>query len=234
MKNYSLDNDSDFILGYKKKDNKIIVRTPKRRKFEVFNSKENEEKILKRMEHQVEYGRLYFESDRYENIDKTIVKVSPYLLLHSPTTIISYSAWGNNIIYKIWMGLFILEAGIFGMAAFSHYGIKYYKKDFEKNRLFLKNKDDINSFIEENPSCLDDLNKKARTEIEDRIVDSEEPININTVNKLKLKELKVLLEKVNFHKWLDIESASDVIEKEKTDLIKKYDKKKELLLSDNK
>ena len=42
------------------------------------------------------------------------------------------------------------------------------------------------------------------------------------------------LEKVNFHKWLDIESASDVIEKEKTDLIKKYDKKKELLLSDNK
>lgn len=232
MKDYSLDNDADFILGYKKKDNKIIVRTPKRRKFEVFNSKENEDKIIKKMEHQVEYGRLYFESDRYENIDKTIVTVFPYILLHSPTTIISYSAWGNGIIYKIWMGLFILEAGIFGMAAFSHYGIKYYKKDFEKNRLFLKNKDDINSFIEENPSCLDDINKKARIEIEDRIVDSEEPININTVSMLKLKELKLLLEKVNFHRKLQIESASDILDKEKNDLIEKYDKK-ELLLTRN-
>lgn len=232
MKNYSLDNDSDFILGYKKKDNKIIVRTPKRRKFEIFNSKENEDKIIKKMEHQVEYGRLYFESDRYENIDKTIVTVFPYILLHSPTTIISYSAWGNGIIYKIWMGLFILEAGIFGMAAFSHYGIKYYKKDFEKNRLFLKNKDDINSFIEENPSCLDDINKKARKEIEDRIVDSEEPININTVSMLKLKELKLLLEKVNFNRILEIESASDILDKEKNDLIEKYDKK-ELLLTRN-
>ncbi|MBR3116397.1 MAG: hypothetical protein IKF36_00795 [Bacilli bacterium] len=231
MKNYSLDNESDFILGYKKKDNKIIVRLPKRRKFEVFNSKENEDKIIKKMEHQVEYGRLYFESDRYENIDKTIVKVSPYLLLHSPTSIITYNFWGNNFVYKIWIGLFILEAGLFGMAAFSHYGIKYYKKDFEKNILFLKNKDDINSFIEENPSCLDDLNKKARIEIEDRIVDSEEPININTVNKLKLKELKSLLEKVNFNRILEIESASDVLEKEKTDLIDKYESKKMKLTS---
>ena len=95
----------------------------------------------------------------------------------------------------------------------------------------LKNKDDINSFIEENPSCLDDLNKKARIEIEDRIVDSEEPININTVNKLKLKELKSLLEKVNFNRILEIESASDVLEKEKTDLIDKYESKKMKLTS---
>lgn len=231
MKNYSLDNDSDFILGYKKKDNKIIVRLPKRKKFEIFNTRENEEKIIKKMEHQVEYGELNFTSDKYKGYDKYIKDATLYLLLHSPTSIITYNFWGNNFVYKLWLSLVILETGIIGISSICYYGTKYYKKDIEKHQLFLNNKKEINSFIEENPSCLDDINKKARTEIEDRIVDSEEPININTVNKLKLKELKALLEKVNFHKWLDIESASDVIEKEKTDLIKKYESKKMKLTS---
>lgn len=231
MKNYSLDNESDFILGYKKKDNKIIVRLPKRKKFEIFNTRENEEKIIKKMEHQVEYGELNITSDKYKGYDKYIKDATLYLLLHSPTSIITYNFWGNNFAYKLWLSLVILETGIIGVSSVCHYGTKYYKKDFEKNRLFLKNKDDINSFIEENPSCLDDINKKARIEIEDRIVDSEEPININTVNKLKLKELKSLLEKVNFNRRLEIESASDVIEKEKTDLIKKYESKKMKLTS---
>ena len=231
MKNYSLDNESDFILGYKKKDNKIIVRLPKRKKFEIFNTRENEEKIIKKMEHQVEYGELNFTSDKYKGYDKYIKDATLYLLLHSPASIITYNFWGNNFVYKLWLSLVILETGIIGVSSVCHYGTKYYKKDIEKHKLFLNNKKEINSFIEENPSCLDDLNKKARTEIEDRIVDSEEPININTVNKLKLKELKALLKKVNFHKWLDIESASDVIEKEKTDLIKKYENKKKKLTS---
>ena len=231
MKNYSLDNESDFILGYKKKDNKIIVRLPKRKKFEIFNTRENEEKIIKKMEHQVEYGEFNITSDKYKGYDKYIKDATLYLLLHSPTSIITYNFWGNNFAYKLWLSLVILETGIIGVSSVCHYGTKYYKKDFEKNRLFLKNKDDINSFIEENPSCLDDINKKARIEIEDRMVDSEEPININTVNKLKLKELKSLLEKVNFNRKLEIESASDVIEKEKTDLIKKYESKKMKLTS---
>lgn len=230
MKNYSLDNDSDFILGYKKKDNRIIVRLPKRKKFEVFNTKENEEKIIKQMEHQVEYGRLYFENDRYEESEKVIKKTTLYLALHSPISILSYNHWGNNFIYKVWLGMVILEASLIGVSTVGYYGTKYYKKDFEKHQLFLKNRKEINSFIEENPSCLTGINKKARTEIEDRMVDSEEPININTVNKIKLKELKLLFEKARFYKMLDIESASDVLEKEKTDLISKYNKK-ELLLS---
>ena len=233
MKNYSLDNESDFILGYKKKDNKIIVRLPKRRKFEIFNTKENEEKIIKKMEHQVEYGRLYFESNRYSDNEKVIKNTTLYLALHSPISILSYNHWGNNFIYKIWLGMVILEAGLIGVSTVGYYGTKYYKKDFEKHQLFLKNKKEINSFIEENPSCLTGINKKTRIEIEDRMVDSEEPININTVNKIKLKELKLLLEKTRFYEMLDIESATDVIEKEKTDLIKKYTDKNVLILSDN-
>lgn len=233
MKNYSLDNESDFILGYKKKDNKIIVRLPKRKKFEIFNTRENEEKIIKKMEHQVEYGELNFTSDKYKGYDKYIKDATLYLLLHSPTSIITYNFWGNNFTYKLWLSLVILETGIIGVSSVCYYGTKYYKKDFEKHQLFLNNKKEINSFIEENPSCLDDINKRARTEIEDRMVDLEEPININTVNIIKLKELKLLLEKVKFYKRLDIESVTDVIEKEKTDLIKKYTDKNVLILSDN-
>ena len=223
MKNYSLDNESDFILGYKKKDNKIIVRLPKRKKFEIFNTRENEEKIIKKMEHQVEYGELNFTSDKYKGYDKYIKDATLYLLLHSPASIITYNFWGNNLAYKLWLSLVILETGIIGVSSVCHYGTKYYKKDFKKHQLFLNNKKEINSFIEENPSCLDGINKRARTEIEDRMVDLEEPININTVNKIKLKELKLLLEKARFYDSLKIESVSDVIEKEKKDLMDKYD-----------
>ena len=231
MKNYSLDNESDFILGYKKKDNKIIVRLPKRKKFEIFNTRENEEKIIKKMEHQVEWGDLYFTSDKYKGYDKYIKDATKYLLLHSPTSIITYNFWGNNIVYKLWISLVILEVGIIGVSSVCHYGTKYYKKDFEKHQLFLNNKKEINSFIEENPNCLDGINKRARTDIEDRMVDKEEPININIVNMIKLKELKLILEKARFYDSLKIESPSDVIEKEKNNLIDKYESKKMKLTS---
>ena len=48
MLDYSMGMDETFVLGYKKKKNKIIVRLANRRKFEVFNSTENEEKLLKK------------------------------------------------------------------------------------------------------------------------------------------------------------------------------------------
>ena len=233
MLDYSMGMDETFVLGYKKKKNKIIVRLANRRKFEVFNSTENEEKLLKKMEQQLLIKPHKIEDEKYEILDKTIVGLSPYLFINSPLSIFVYSHWGNNFVYKTWLGVVIVQSGVIGVSALCYYVLKYLKKDLNKNILFYENKDDINSFIRENPTCLDEFNKKTRKEITDRIIDGEEPINLNTVNLLKLKEIKLTLEKVKFYKRLDIESVTDVIEKEKTDLIKKYTDKNVLILSDN-
>ena len=124
---------------------------------------------------------------------------------------------------------------MFSGSALYYKSVNYFKKDFDKNNVFLDNKNKINNYIKENPNSIEVFNSKARKEIETNLSDEIEPLNINTMRLLKLKQLKRLLEQARFYDKFNFEDADDVIDKLDTnqvkDLIEKYDNKKELVLS---
>ena len=228
MNNDSIDEIE--VRSYEKKDSNIIIKSSKGKKLKIFNSKKNEEKVLEKME---EYIKDEMNLSFVANSDTFKGNTIFFGLL---TCIISYITIKNGIdsnasqnaylaytISKITLGVDSF-AFLFNTFAYSLY--KSFEKEQEKFKLFFRNKKLINETIKENVELLDDLKSKSKEEILENISDKKDmPITVNSVNKMKLEELKNMLEKIKFYENNGIETANDIIEKYNgiEELTEKYD-----------
>lgn len=228
-----------YIQKYEKKDSDIIVKTAKNKKYRVFRTKENESKILKTMEEQMNLAKKENYIEKKDEATTYIHKTVPWVFITGTASVTFYLRAGVDFAYILETIVFGLEALMFSGSALYYKSINYFKKDFDKNSVYLDNKTKINKYIKQNPSSIEIFNSKARKEIETNISDElDEPLNINTMRLIKLKQLKKLLEQARFYDKFNFEDADDVIDKLDTnqvkDLIEKYDNKKELILSRDK
>lgn len=187
MKNYVLDRDKsiDFILNYTIKGNNIIINTASKEKITVPNTEEYEKNILKKMKKQVKkYAYQYknhWQSECDENF--TIVKA---LLINA----------------LIWTPLWIFTLPVFliplvGVSAllimFIIFGTKYKIsktniEDAKKNIMFIENEEDINKYI-----AHENVLSKMKSDTAKVTLESNK-LNINSIDKIKYKELKRMLE----------------------------------------
>jgi len=199
MKDYTFEKDKDFILNYRIKDNKIIIKYASGKIYENFYTRELEKDILEKMKQQV----LNFEEK--VNQKKDINSIIDIL-----STIISIS--GSCIVLPELNLTFsqdiILGVIIYCITAKIPKIIRDKKiKDYEKNKLFVSNIELFQDGIQENMGMYKNLDRKSKKYLktvlekkevlkEYNIDDIKEP-NINSIDKISYESIK------NIHNLLE-------------------------------
>ncbi len=187
MKNYVLDRDKsiDFILNYTIKGNNIIINTASKEKITVPNTEEYEKNILKNMKKQVKKYAYQYENHWQSECDENFTIVKAILI--------------NAL---IWTPLWIFTLPVFliplvGVSAllimFIIFGTKYKiskanLEDAKKNIMFIENEEDINKYI-----AHANVLSKMKSDT-DKVTLESNKLNINSIDKIKYKELKRMLE----------------------------------------
>ena len=231
------DNIRDSIFGYVKNDSNIEVLTNKGKTIKVFNSEKNEKKLLNQIEKNRKKMIEDFEpDDSFMKISNEVTTSTGLLAIYLSFLIIAEVYKGTpNMAIDCYIAL-LFDSPIFVIGSLIYKEDKRNKKMVEKYKLFFENKEMLNMAIKKNINLLDNINSKAKKYIEENINNkSIPPLNINTIRKMKLKELKKLLEQAkltSINDELDLETAEDIIDDNNLDkLTQKYDsiKKKELI-----
>ena len=203
MKDYTLDSEEavSFILNYEIKDNQIIVNYANGEHYIIPYTNDNEEKILKKMEDQV-YSAQY-----YDELSKKILKKSRNWILFCILMIILLKTNSSFIplMQNIFIAWFTFNIG------FQIFDIKYVTKilkDLEKNKILLDNQEKINEMIKENQNILTNSNEKIKKMV--KSTPEDKPVfTLNSVEKLKLKELKSVLENIQKEEEFRFDSSSN-------------------------
>lgn len=230
----SLDNfDNIEIYEYEKKGTKLIVTTSQKKKLKIFNTKKNEEILLKKIEDHVRQNLHNTSPEDIKTVKEMTVAMGILTILTSILTIVEPSKMDGGMILA-----FISELLLFGPSAFIYCMDEYIKKCENKYSLFFRHKKEINEHVKANPMLLEDVNKKSREEIEDNLKNDNgiPAVNVNSIKKMKLKEMEELLEKMKFYQECNFETPQDIIENSNNidELTEIYDstetvKKKELI-----
>ena len=184
MKDYStFDNYKEFILSYKIVDNKIIVKLASGDDYIIPNTKENENKIIHKMETQIMNIKL----KSIDNWDKLIAIFQPLILPLAILNLIHYGGWFYIVILAI-----VATNAIYYPIKWIHYNKK--AKDLEKLKIFLDNKTELNDIIKKNNNMLIGLSSKVKKEIELQESMNNQPINVNNIDNYSLNDLKMLRE----------------------------------------
>lgn len=208
MKDYStLDNYKEFILSYKIVDNKIIIKLASEDDYIIPYTKENENKIIHKMETQVMNIKL----NPISSLDKLVAFFCPLVLPFAIANFINYGGW----LYAIILFLIATDA-IYYPIKWINYNRK--RKDYEKLKIFLDNKKELNDSIENNNNMLLGLSSKVKKEIEIQQSNNKEPININNIDNYSLDDLKKLKENLLRIKSFNFDEN---IKEEKTYVLRK-------------
>ena len=184
MKDLStLDNYKEFILSYKIVDNKIIVKLASQEDYIIPYTKENENKIIDKMENQI----INIKLKPIDKLDKYLAFLFPLILPLTIANFINYGGWFYAII------LFLVAIDTIYLPI---KWINYNRKSayLEKLKMFLDNKKELNDSIENNNNMLLGLSSKVKKEIEIQQSNNKEPININNIDNYSLDDLKKLKE----------------------------------------
>ncbi|MBR3116607.1 MAG: hypothetical protein IKF36_01880 [Bacilli bacterium] len=188
----------DYFLFYEKKDGKIIVHLAGGSVKEFTYSKETENIILERMELQVlKYGESLI--NNYEiDAEELIERASPFVLLSSfgSITMIDASLLFSILNYSVLSGCSLL----IGYGGIEYYYSKYLKKDYVKHKLFLDNKELIQSSTYRDLRPLVGVNKKALKEARQNLDEDQASININTIRLFKKKEINSIINYIKDNK----------------------------------
>ena len=203
MKDYTLNFEEavSFILNYEIKDNQIIVNYANGEHYIIPYTNDNEEKILKKMEDQV-YSAQY-----YDKLSKKILKKSRNWILFCILMIILLKTNSSFIplMQNILIGSYTLCIG------WKILYIKYIKtniNDLEKNKMLLDNQEKLNETVKENQNILTNSNEKIKEMV--KSTPEDKPVfTLNSVEKLKLKELKAILENIQGEEEFKSNYSSD-------------------------
>ena len=217
------DNDN-VILGYKIKDNKILIDfANKLESHHIPYSFENEKKVLEQMKKQLTDSTC---DRRISHINNFIVEnfaAASKFLLPLGAILVNLAALDQNnpVVFKVlFLIAVVLNVGVI-IARFSiFFELKKILCDIDKNKLFIENEDEINEYLRENPDVIDELSKKAKELIFSPYNENQE-LNINILDKIKYKQLKKILEKMKIDEKFGFESIEE--NNELALLMKKYD-----------
>lgn len=178
MKDYTLDKlaQEKFIKNYKVKNDKIIINLASKEKYVIPYTKENEEKVLTKMEEQVNNARI-----------KPIGIINKFLVG------VSYGALALALYLSIVETAILYFVVAFGLSSFFTYQLisnQVKVKDLEKQRFFLDNRKLINDNIKKSPNMTLGLDKKIVTQIEHS--DEQKIFDINLIDSYSLDDLKKL------------------------------------------
>ncbi len=181
----------EYYMYYEKKDKKIIVFLSNGDKQEFENTKENEIAILKKMEEQYKSCGDNYIQYYSEDSEEMIKKVSPFIYLSSFFSYIADSPFYITLNYTV-LG--------FSSLAFTKVSLEYFKakstfKDYKKHKLFMDNKELLDTELNGDLRLLNGINKKALKEASSNGINHQKTININTVRLFRYKELKSIIEK---------------------------------------
>lgn len=205
MKNYSLNkyDKRDFILNYMIENDQIKIRYADNKTYTIPYTSHNEKKIIKKMKLQV-LNSGKFEDEQKENVKKYIKGLIANIVILSLNILSIVYLDGGMISYIISIiSAFTLEAYTCNIIK-----IKRALEDIEKNKLLINNEEEINKSIVENKNILNNVDKEV-TEIIQSARDENNVINISSIENLKLKELKSLLEIILREKELGFDSSID-------------------------
>ena len=176
-------NDSkEFILYYIKKDNKIIVYYASGDKKEFDNTKDLEITILERMKKQVLNSNVVYDKNG---------KIVMGLLINNIFLYLSINSEGIISLISSMISLSLMTKIISIQFDFSDK-----RNDFLKNRFFLENENLFNDFDRKNELLLLDVSKKTR-KIISSIPEEDLLFTINTIDKMKYKDLRQILYNIN-------------------------------------
>jgi len=190
MKNYTLDKNTEFILGYKVKNGKIHIKYANKKKGVVKHSKDKEEMILAKMEDQV----LSSKTERYKKscAERGNKNLSAYLILSGAALL---AICCSLAVYLFPPAIISISVGLVGaIVVFGiHTRLPFIKvNDIKKNKFFIDNKDEINEGIKENEndltSILVNTKNKTRKLVSER-KGQDIPFDINVVDSLSYSEL---------------------------------------------
>lgn len=178
MKSYtdSKEDKKKFILNYEIKDDKIIINLASKESYTIPYTFANETRILSIMKNQV--SDFSNQEYLYEETWELFVSLNKLFILF---LIVPYTV--------VLMGLlnpFLIPIGIWG---------KIFDNDIKKNKMFIENEVDLNERIKENPEILANITKRAREIIQSEIFSSH-GLTINSIDKIKYKDLKQILENI--------------------------------------
>ena len=210
MKDYAISEEErkKFILNYTIENNQIIINTANGKKYIVPYTKENENKIIERMKEQVK-SAYYNKFKESANDLKDIVKCG--LLITTIISVIFTGAFGFTKIIDI---LLCINSALAVMFVSLLIEANKRLKDYQKTSLFLKNEKDLNEQIKLNTNILSNVKKKTKEFIESK---KEKPVlTINDTDKIGYKELKKMIEAVEYDNDLGIEYPEIQEDKPKT------------------
>lgn len=205
MKDYSLNkyDKMDFILNYMIENDQIKIRYADNKTYTIPYTSHNEKKIIKKMKLQV-LNSGKFEDEQKENVKKNIKSLIANIVILGLNILSIVYLDGGMISYIISIiSAFTLEAYTCNIIK-----IKRALEDIEKNKLLINNEEEINKSIVENKNILNNVDKEV-TEIIQSARDENNVINISSIENLKLKELKSLLEIILREKELGFDSSID-------------------------
>ena len=205
MKDYTLNkyDKRDFILNYMIENDQIKIKYADNKTYTIPYTTHNEKRIIRKMKLQV-LNSGEFEDVQKENFKKNIKGLIANIVILGLNILSIVYLDGGMISYIISIiSAFTLEAYTCNIIK-----IKRALEDIEKNKLLINNEEEINKSIVENKNILNNVDKEV-TEIIQSARDENNVINISSIEKVKLKELKSLLEIVRKEKELGFDSSID-------------------------
>ena len=210
MKDYSLNPEDKkrYILNYKPKKDKIIIKLANRKKHPVLYTQENIQKIESKMEEQARKAEI----KSLTPLEETLTMGCPLAL---PLTITNFM---DN---KDFTSGFLFGAVATGTIIFStkYINCLIKEKDIEKLHYFLEYKKELNDNISNDINILQNVSKKATRNIKMQLSNKKQPININNIDKYSLKDLKTIKENIDEFSFVDLKGNS--ILKEQGSVLKK-------------
>lgn len=200
MKDYSLNTDEQkkYILSYKIKDGKIIVKLANGEFYTIPYTEENEQLVISKMESQARHAEV----KPLGKMDKILSISQPLLLPIAIANFINFGGWFYGIILCI-----MAETAIKFPAKRIINAIK--KKDIEKLNYFLDHQQELNDNVENNNMLLS-VNKKTVNQIKAQQTEKKKPININNIDNYSLSDLRTLkknLDRISSFGFNEVEST---------------------------
>lgn len=204
MKDYSLDQfqAERFILNYKIKGNEIIVNFAKKNKKDKYvipYTIENEKKLLQKMKQQVLDSNHFFitRMKSYEEAVDTIIPYSLFgLLLFG---ILSIIGWGEVFTFCFFSIPTVISSLTFLYSIYWKIDNNKKLDDIKKNQFFLKNEELFN--FKQNTKSTNNIILGTKYKLDKRT--NQIDLNLNSIHKLKYKELKLILENIKFEENLN-------------------------------
>lgn len=196
MKDYSYGDykkQKNFILNYKIVDGEIIINLATGKQLVYPFSKDNEQKVIDMMEAQVSdideadfKAKNYLKKGALTIISIFLISLNAYLYYHifNSTSTDGLGYAGGALVY---INLEIIRSIVV---------IKKQVKDLEKHKFFMEKKEEVNNTKQYSKNIYSGLEKSNINEYEE--------ITINTMDKIKLKELKKFIENIELENSFDM------------------------------